>query len=323
MAKQLGLTDLPDDFERFFSELNDEGLRRITVLLEQRKLRSEAEAAAEREIRAALQRLEWATGHTYVCMLHREAGDSTGRTEIRTSAKKVPTRREELPKAAAAASAREPKTGMDHGYSWLVPQMLVLLGITDLLSLAFACRVVKEVVLFPARWGVVGSECQTPGSRSRTVATLARSYDLEAVLLRLRVPALRLDYSLDSCEIPTNQRASSGRSMKPPILDAARLGRLEAVRLLLNAKSQPGATDDAGNTALHEAARYGHETVVRLLLSCKGNPRDRNNFGKTALDWASAEPWEDADLQSRKQRSVRAMETSVVDTLPLGEDGAV
>lgn len=53
-------------------------------------------------------------------------------------------------------------------------------------------------------------------------------------------------------------------------MDAAFLGNVEAVNLLLEAQASLSATDKDGVSALHWAVRKNHTAVVRVLL-CAGH----------------------------------------------------
>lgn len=70
-----------------------------------------------------------------------------------------------------------------------------------------------------------------------------------------------------------------------PILIASKLGRIDAVKILLeSARIRPEATDKLGRTALFMAARFGHPAVVQILLSDgRIDPDATDYYGSTAL----------------------------------------
>ena len=53
-----------------------------------------------------------------------------------------------------------------------------------------------------------------------------------------------------------------------PLTLAARIGDLDAVRLLVRAQADVGCPSPRHLTALHEAAAYGRTPVVKMLLAC-------------------------------------------------------
>ena len=73
----------------------------------------------------------------------------------------------------------------------------------------------------------------------------------------------------------------------PPLLLAAREGRVNAVRYLLDHGADVNARDAAGNTALGEAVYYAQIPVIKELLARGANINALTNAG-TALDIALA-----------------------------------
>ncbi len=68
------------------------------------------------------------------------------------------------------------------------------------------------------------------------------------------------------------------------LIQAAREGKADTVKALLSGQGvDVNATDNNGNTALLEAARFGHDDVVRVLLTAGANIKARDKQGKTAL----------------------------------------
>ena len=69
----------------------------------------------------------------------------------------------------------------------------------------------------------------------------------------------------------------------PPLLWAARRGRLKVVKLLLDARVDADLQDKDGNTALLWAASEGHKDVIQLLLDAAANVDIQNKYGDTGL----------------------------------------
>jgi ankyrin repeat protein len=72
---------------------------------------------------------------------------------------------------------------------------------------------------------------------------------------------------------------------KTPLHYAAERGDVEIVRLLLEKGAYPNARDYRGRTPLHEAAKNGHVDIVRLLLEHGANPN-----ALTFADWGEVTP---------------------------------
>jgi len=71
----------------------------------------------------------------------------------------------------------------------------------------------------------------------------------------------------------------------PPLLLAAREGRVNAVRYLLDQGADVNARDNAGNTALGEATYYAQVAVIKELIARGANVNALTNGG-TSLDIA-------------------------------------
>ena len=71
----------------------------------------------------------------------------------------------------------------------------------------------------------------------------------------------------------------------PPLLLAAREGRVNAVRYLLDHGADANAHDRSGNTALAEATYYSQIPVIKELIARGANVNAITN-GTTALDVA-------------------------------------
>ncbi|PNH07134.1 Ankyrin repeat domain-containing protein 6 [Tetrabaena socialis] len=64
-----------------------------------------------------------------------------------------------------------------------------------------------------------------------------------------------------------------------------RVGRKEAVEVLLRAGADTAAKDEVGDTALHCACRNGRTEVVDALLRAGADLDVKNNKGQTPLDF--------------------------------------
>jgi len=76
-----------------------------------------------------------------------------------------------------------------------------------------------------------------------------------------------------------------------PVTLAARMGRVEALRTLLEtgaAAWTPEGDPDGAPTALMVAAARGEDAAVSLLLEHGADPALRDRQGRTAADWAKA-----------------------------------
>ncbi|XP_049796623.1 ankyrin-1-like [Schistocerca nitens] len=82
-------------------------------------------------------------------------------------------------------------------------------------------------------------------------------------------------------------RSLSGAERGRRLIEAAKQGAVEKVRLLLAAGADVGARDGVGLTTLHWAAGRGDAAVVRLLLSAASDPNARTHWGQTPLHLAA------------------------------------
>jgi ankyrin repeat protein len=88
---------------------------------------------------------------------------------------------------------------------------------------------------------------------------------------------------LVGCGPPSNPEADRA------LIDAARYGKIEAVKQHLAAGADVNAKGMTGWTALHQAAMFGHKKIVELLIAKGADVNAKNNGGKTPLDLAEDE----------------------------------
>lgn len=68
-----------------------------------------------------------------------------------------------------------------------------------------------------------------------------------------------------------------------PLIDAASLGQLEAVRILLSNKADVSATNKVGQTALHLVGR--NTELAQVLITAGANPQAPDADGSTPMDY--------------------------------------
>jgi ankyrin len=73
---------------------------------------------------------------------------------------------------------------------------------------------------------------------------------------------------------------------KTPLIISAGKGHEATVGMLLEIGMDTGATDIAGQSALHHAAKNGHTETVRLLVENRAKSDLRDSKGQTALSLA-------------------------------------
>ena len=69
----------------------------------------------------------------------------------------------------------------------------------------------------------------------------------------------------------------------PPVIDAVKNGKVDAVRSLLAKRADPNAAETDGTTALHWAAHFDNLPAADLLLKAGANARAANRYGATPL----------------------------------------
>lgn len=73
----------------------------------------------------------------------------------------------------------------------------------------------------------------------------------------------------------------------PPLLLAARYGRLESVSVLLDAGVDMNCVDQAGRTPIHLAAWFGHNEIAKLLISKGASIEQLDNLGRSPIHLAA------------------------------------
>mmetsp|Transcript_50112 Transcript_50112/g.116969 ORF Transcript_50112/g.116969 Transcript_50112/m.116969 type:complete len:304 (-) Transcript_50112:111-1022(-) len=74
-----------------------------------------------------------------------------------------------------------------------------------------------------------------------------------------------------------------------PLAFASRIGNLQEVKRLLDAKSDPNSVDAVGETPVFEAAASGDVSVLATLLLAGADPQHESYIGSMACDLASSE----------------------------------
>ncbi|RPI56883.1 MAG: hypothetical protein EHM55_03775 [Acidobacteria bacterium] len=69
----------------------------------------------------------------------------------------------------------------------------------------------------------------------------------------------------------------------PPVVEAVKNGRIEAVRTLLAKRADPNAAEADGTTALHWAAHFDNLAAADLLIKSGANAGAANRYGVTPL----------------------------------------
>ena len=82
---------------------------------------------------------------------------------------------------------------------------------------------------------------------------------------------------------PSVLNRCAGRYSKTPLLHAAELGNLEAVKILISAGSVVSAQDGFGETPLHYAAENGHLDVVKALVQAGSSLDMVDSTGRTPI----------------------------------------
>ncbi|GMF56758.1 unnamed protein product [Phytophthora fragariaefolia] len=132
----------------------------------------------------------------------------------------------------------------------------------------------------------VGSEYQKPVLYSPHRFLYHPTEALDALMVGDTLLDAAAAGDLDRVKVAVHQNASvdTGNALRW----AAKEGRLNVVRYLVEEGADVGAQDYSGDTALMKAAEAGHTKVVRYFTEkCKSDVNSSNTVGCTALMWAA------------------------------------
>ena len=132
--------------------------------------------------------------------------------------------------------------------------------------------------------GSVDEECP-PLSPHQSV----HQFGVEALLFVLRATDEAISWW--QWRLPQDERWIGPRVLQPPpetrLLQAAREGDVDTVRLLLDSGTTVDAVDETdGCTALHYAASYGHTVLIHMLCKHSADVDSRDRMGRTPLHCA-------------------------------------
>ena len=99
----------------------------------------------------------------------------------------------------------------------------------------------------------------------------------------IRGDTVRIQSILRSDPRAVNAKTANGET---PLHLAARHGRIEVVRLLIENKADVDMKDKSGETPLHEAAKMNQKEVAGMLIQSGADINARDNNGMTALKLA-------------------------------------
>jgi hypothetical protein len=114
---------------------------------------------------------------------------------------------------------------------------------------------------------------------SAGAAADAEGHDMSSALNAAAIggSAPVIEYLLKEGADPNRRGGTSGR---PPLMDAAEMNRVDAVKALLRGGADPALQDGHGETALGIAVRLHHTEVVDLLRGAQGNPEKAADGGR-------------------------------------------
>lgn len=161
-------------------------------------------------------------------------------------------------------------------------------------ALVFAVVLVAVVVVV---FAIVKRKASTPTVEGRDEAPLAAA--LPAVEGQPENPGdgvTHIDQTTDTTHAPVGVDGAGGEpaadvpGAAPPttLIEAAHVGRVEAINALIAAGADLDATDDGGRTALMAAAGAGNLDAVFALLNAGANPALRDDARRGARDYALA-----------------------------------
>ena len=92
---------------------------------------------------------------------------------------------------------------------------------------------------------------------------------------------------------------------KSPLHEAAESGDADAVKRLIEEKTNPNQANDAGQSALHLAAKAGHAAVVDVLIGKGADVAARDKDGNTAEDVAKKERGKDDAIAAHLSKAAK------------------
>jgi ankyrin repeat protein len=97
------------------------------------------------------------------------------------------------------------------------------------------------------------------------------------------------------CDVDLRSKSeSTGHTGETALHAAAFWGRYEIAQALISAGADVNALTERKSTPLHDAARLGNLTLVQLLLENGAKPDARDREGKTPWDWSRELNWSNA-----------------------------
>ncbi len=94
-----------------------------------------------------------------------------------------------------------------------------------------------------------------------------------------KILSLLLTLFLFSCSSPP-------KDINSQLIEAAKEGNLDRIKLLIAKGADINTTDSRGGTPLHWAVYYGNKEIVNFLLMQGANPEKKDINGLTPLDVA-------------------------------------
>lgn len=127
-------------------------------------------------------------------------------------------------------------------------------------------------------------------SALKRLASNKLSVDMDAFTVVAEITAVSVVEPFSDVEITLPEEAVVEPEEEPidlNIIDAAKEGRLDVVKRLIESKADLEQKDEHGGTALLWASRDGCSSLAELLINAKADVNSKNNYGKTCLIYAS------------------------------------